>query len=167
MDIREIVDKIKNFPEPLLLNILIKKIVDKDKKIDFNQAKSLVLCDFLKNSKLPIIIRDHVKLNSSAPCELCEENINSGYFKINSYIFQDKPIKNSKQIVLSYKTFHLMDEHNLYQSPNVATNENHGELIMRNENNAPRDRINIDILRKQIKNYSLPELHKILGEMIN
>jgi hypothetical protein len=158
-------------PDPANLTKIIKEIQESNNTLGFDEAKQLLLSDFLitQPAKKGVVI-DHVKLRSSFSCPECGVDINNGYFKILNLILSEsesnEAIVINQKIVMSYEVHHNMEEHRIYDKYNCATNENFGELLHQNNKKNPRDQLNQQELQKQIKKYTLEELDRILNELI-
>ncbi len=168
--IEKILNIISNLHDPANLTKVVEKIQESNNTLGFDEAKKLLLSDFLNT--LPAkkgVVLDHVKLTSVSPCPECEADINNGYFKILKILLSksvtNEIIEIKQKIVISYEVLHNMEKHRIYDKNNCATNENFGELQQQNNKKNPRDRLNQQELQKQIKKYTLEELDKIINEM--
>ena len=95
---KELIEKIlyiiNNLPDPTNLSKVIEKVQESSNTLGFNEAKSLLLSDYLtlQPAEKGVII-DHVKLRSSSSCPECGADINNGYFKIQK-IARSKSVPN-------------------------------------------------------------------------
>jgi len=169
--IEKILNIISNLPDPANLTKVVGKIQEINNTLGFNEAKKLLLSNFLNTqpTKMSVVI-DNVKLRSVSPCPKCGADINNGYFKIMQILLSksdpNEKIEIKQKIVMSYDVLHNLENHGVYDKNNCATNENFGELHHQNSKKNPRDQLNQQELQKQIKKYSLEELATILSEMI-
>ncbi|MHA2226407.1 MAG: hypothetical protein ACXAC8_14455 [Candidatus Hodarchaeales archaeon] len=169
--IEKIINVISNLPDPANLTKVVGKIQESNNTLEFDEAKILLLSDFLNT--LPAqksVVIDHIKVRSEFSCPKCGAGINNGYFKILLIFLSEsaptKTIDIKQQIVMSYEVLHNMEKHRIYDTNNSATNENFGELEHQNNKKNPRDQLNQHELHNQIKKYTLEELDILLIEMM-
>ena len=117
-----------------------------------------IIKDILRTST-DVFKLEQVKVRSFSECPECGDRINNGYFKIEKHSFQP--------IIISYETFHNMEEHYIYDREHGATDKILGVLLLENERKKPRDQLSYMEIEDQIKKFSLEELSNLLNEIVH